>query len=82
MNVTGARVRPIELIRPYGELRGIGRVESHADGGPPPRPHAGAVSAVQAQMLARAQASPIASNPGAQATAANPPRGHRIDVRV
>jgi hypothetical protein len=81
MNVTGVRTPPIELIRPHGELRGIGRVESGADGGAPPRPN-GAVSMIQAQMLARAQASPLATNPGAQATAANPPRGERIDVRA
>jgi hypothetical protein len=82
MNVTGVRTRPIELIRPHGELRGIGRVESGADGGAPPRPHAGAVSMVQAQMLARAQASAMATHPGAQATAANPPRGERIDFQA
>ena len=81
MNVTGVRTRPIELIRPHGELRGVGRLESGADGGAPPRP-TGAVSMIQAQMLARAHASPWATNPGAQATAANPPSGKRIDVRA
>ena len=81
MNVTGVRSGPIELIRPHGALRGIGRVESGADGGPPPR-ETGAVSAVQKLMLARAHASPISSNPGAAATAAYPPRGEGIDFQA
>ena len=79
--MTGVRSRPIELIRPHGALRGIGRVESGADGGPPPRPN-GAVSVTQAQVVARARSEPIASNPGAAATAANPPRGERIDFQA
>ena len=81
MNVTGVRARPIELIRPHGELRGVGRVESRADGGAPPQPNT-AMSLVQAQVLARAKASPYDTNPGAQATAANPPSGRRVDFQA
>jgi hypothetical protein len=81
MNVTGVRTKPIELIRPHGELRGIGRAESKADGGAPPQPNT-AMSVVQAQIQARAQASPQATNPGAQATAANPPSGQNVDFRA
>ena len=81
MNVTGVRTPPIELIRPYGQLRGVGRVESGADGGAPTQPNT-AMSVVQAEIVARAQASPIATNPGAQATAANPPRGKHVDFQA
>lgn len=80
-NITGVRSGPIELIRPPGALRGVGRVESGADGGDRPG-KTGAVTMIQAQQLARAKASPLDSNPGAQATAANPPRGRRIDLKA
>lgn len=40
------------------------------------------MSVAQAMRLARAQATPFASNPGTQGVAGNPPRGRSVDVKV
>lgn len=78
----GQRVGPLQLWRNRGEpSRGVGLSRVGADGPPPPS-EVGAMSVAQAMRLARAQATPFASNPGTQGVAGNPPRGRSVDVKV
>jgi hypothetical protein len=70
------------MLRTRGQpSRGIALSQVGAGGQPPPSA-LGAVSAAQRLAAARLAASPFDSHPGAQGTAANPPRGRHVDVRV
>lgn len=82
IGAVGYRQPPLNLLRVGGEpSRGIGLAQIGA-GGPPPPTRTGAVSSAQSAQLARAQASPFDTNPGARGTAANPPRGRTVDLRA
>ena len=76
------RQTPLQMLRaPGDQARGVGLSQVGA-GGPPPPTEVGAVSVSERMVVRRAAASAFDSNPGTQGTAANPPRGHHVDVRA
>jgi hypothetical protein len=76
------RQTPLQMLRvPGDQARGVG-LSMVGAAGPPPPTDLGASSVGVRIAMSRIASSAFDTNPGAQGTAANPPRGRHVDTHA